>query len=281
MRIFLSADIEGVAGIAHLPSTGPGRFDYEAGRRWMTAEVVAACEAAHRAGATEVLVTDGHGSAHNILFDQLPDFARLIRSWPRPLVQMQGIDDGHFDAVVFIGHHASAVAMDGVLAHTFVLAFRDVRVNGVSHSETTLNAMLAAHYGVPAVFTSGDDAYIAHCRERLPGIETVVTKKTSGFTSIDSLKPAVAQRLIGEGVERALRRLSDFAPMELPGSFDVEIDFSERSQPEMWAWLPWCERRGPRTIGWKFASMPEVMRLIGFASFYQSHGVPRYGEGTP
>ena len=80
MRIFLSADIEGVAGIAHYPSTGPGRFDYESGRRWMTQEVVAACEAAIEAGATEVLVTDGHGSAHNILFDLLPDCARLVRS---------------------------------------------------------------------------------------------------------------------------------------------------------------------------------------------------------
>ena len=281
MRVFLSADIEGVAGVAHLPTTGPGRFDYDAGRRWMTGEVVAACEGAQRAGATEILVTDGHGSAHNILFDELPDCARLVRSWPRPLVQMQGIDDGRFDAVVFVGHHSSAVAMDGVLSHTFVLAFRDVRVNGVSHSETTLNAMLAAHHGVPCVFTSGDDAYIAHCRERLPGIETVVTKKALGFTAIDSLKPAVARRLISAGVERALSRVADFKPIALPESFDVEIDFNWRSQPEMWSWLPWCERRGPRTIGWRLNSMPEVMRLVAFASFYQSDGVPRYGEGTP
>lgn len=281
MRIFLSADIEGVAGVAHLPSTGPGRFDYEAGRRWMTGEVVAACEAAMRAGATEVVVADGHGSAHNLLLDQLPDGARLVRSWPRPLVQMQGIDDGPFDAVVFIGHHASATAADGVLAHTFVGAFRDVRLNGESQSETTLNAMLAAHYGVPSVFTSGDEAYIAHCLQRLPGIETVVTKKTRGYTTIDTIKPALSQRLIGDGVGRALSRLPDFRPMPLPDRYDLEIEFDQRSQPEMWAWLPWCERRGARTIGWALSSMPEVMRVIGFASFYQSHGVPRYGEGTP
>lgn len=281
MRIFLSADIEGVAGVAHFPSTGPGRFDYEAGRRWMTGEVAAACEAAMRAGATEVVVADGHGSAHNVLLDQLPDGARLVRSWPRPLVQMEGIDDGPYDAVVFVGHHASATAADGVLAHTFVGAFRDVRLNGESQSETTLNAMLAAHYGVPSVFTSGDEAYIAHCLQRLPGIETVITKKTRGYTTIDTIKPALSQRLIGEGVARALARLPDFRPMTLPDGYDLEIEFTERSQPEMWAWLPWCERRGARTIGWALSSMPEVMRVIGFASFYQNHGVPRYGEGMP
>lgn len=279
MRVFLSADIEGVAGVTHLPTTGPGRFDYEAGRRWMTQEVVAACEGAQRAGATEIVVTDGHGTAHNIHADQLPECARLVRSWPRPLVQMQGIEEGRFDAVVFVGHHASAVSLHGVLAHTFVLAFRDVRLNGVSQSETTLNAWLAAHHGVPCVFTSGDDAYIAHCLERLPGIETVVTKKACGFTAAESIAPSVSQRLIREGVERALRRRPWPSLPALPERFDLEIDFNWRSQPEMWAWLPGCERRGSHTIGWRLQSMPEVMRLIAFASFYQSDGVPRYGEG--
>lgn len=280
MRVFISADIEGVAGVAHLPTTGPGRFDYEAGRRWMTQEVVAACDGAIAAGATEILVTDGHGTAHNIHADQLPDMARLVRSWPRPLVQMQGIDDGRFDALVFVGHHSSAVADGGILSHTFVGAFRDLRLNGVWQSETTLNALLAAHHGVPAVFTSGDDAYIAHCAERLPGIETVVTKKACGLTAINSLKPAVAQRLISAGVERALRRRHEIAPLPLPGAFDLEIDFDQRVQPEMWSWLPWCERRGSHTIGWHLGSMPEVMRVVAFCAFYQSGGLPRYGEGV-
>lgn len=281
MRIFLSADIEGVAGIAHLPSTGPGRFDYEAGRRWMTREVVAACEASIAAGATEIVVTDGHGSAHNLLFDELPDCVRLIRSWPRPLIQMQGIEDGHYDAAIFIGHHSNATQWGGILSHTFVLAFRDVRLNGVSQSETSLNALLAAHFGVPVIFTSGDDAYIEHCKAFFPEIETVTTKKAIGLTSIDSLKPVVAQRLIAQGVARALARRSDFKALALPEKFELEIDFTERSQPEMLEYLPWCDRVAPYTIRWRLANMIEVMKVIGFASFFQSHGVPRYGEGKP
>ncbi len=281
MRVFLSADIEGVAGIAHYPSTGPYRFDFESGRRWMTLEVVAACEAAHAAGATEILVTDGHGTAHNILPDELPDYARLVRSWPRPLVQMQGIDDGPYAAVIFIGHHASATSFGGILSHTFVNAFRDVRLNGVSQSETTFNALVASHFGVPVIFTSGDDAYIAHCRDVLPAIETVVTKKVCGLTSIDSLKPSVARQLIHDGVARAFARLDAFEPVALPATFDLEIEFAVRSQPEMWGWLPWCERRGPFTIGWRLDSIVDAMRVIGFASFYQSHGIPQYGEAMP
>ncbi|MFM8692150.1 MAG: M55 family metallopeptidase [Limnohabitans sp.] len=270
-----------MAGIAHLPSTGPGRFDYEAGRRWMTREVVAACEASIAAGATEIVVTDGHGSAHNLLFDELPDCVRLIRSWPRPLIQMQGIEDGHYDAAIFIGHHSNATQWGGILSHTFVLAFRDVRLNGVSQSETSLNALLAAHFGVPVIFTSGDDAYIEHCKAFFPEIETVTTKKAIGLTSIDSLKPVVAQRLIAQGVARALARRSDFKALALPEKFELEIDFTERSQPEMLEYLPWCDRVAPYTIRWRLANMIEVMKVIGFASFFQSHGVPRYGEGKP
>jgi len=281
MRIFLSADIEGVAGIAHLPSTGPGRFDYEAGRRWMTLEVAAACEASIAAGATEIVVTDGHGAAHNLLFDELPDCVRLIRSWPRPLIQMQGIEDGHYDAAIFIGHHSNATQWGGILSHTFVLAFRDVRLNGVSQSETSLNALLAAHFGVPVIFTSGDDAYIEHCKAFFPKIETVTTKKALGLTAIDSLKPAVSQRLISQGVARALAQRSEFAALAMPEKFELEIDFTERSQPEMFEYLPWCDRVAPYTIRWRLANMVEVMKVIGFASFFQSHGVPRYGEGKP
>ena len=131
------------------------------------------------------------------------------------------------------------------------------------------------------VFSSGDDAYIEHCRQVLPEIETVVTKKVCGLTSIDSLKPAVAQRLIHDGVARALARLSSFKPLPQPERFELEIDFADRSQPEMWEWLAGCERTAPFTVRWRLRDMPEVMRLIAFVSFYQSHGVPRYGEGKP
>lgn len=194
---------------------------------------------------------------------------------------MQGIDDGRFDALVFVGHHSSAVAEGGILSHTFVGAFTDLRLNAQSQSETSLNALLAAHFGVPAVFNSGDDAYIADCLERLPGMETVVTKNACGFTAADSLEPAVAQRLIAQGVERGVRRRGEIPLPALPADFDLEIDFTGRVQPEMWSWLPWCERRRARTIGWRLSSMPEVMQVVAFTAFYQSHGLPRYGEGTP
>jgi D-amino peptidase len=158
----------------------------------MTNEVLAAIAACDAAGAAEYVITDGHGSAHNLLIDSFPDHSRLIRSWPRPLLQMEAIDQGHYDAAIFIGHHASATMAGGILAHSFTGTFADIRLNGVSQSETSLNVLLAGHYGVPVIFTSGDDCYIAHCQERLPGIETVITKRAIGYSSAESLTPVAS-----------------------------------------------------------------------------------------
>lgn len=279
MRVYISADIEGVAGVTHLPTTGPGRFEWDLGRKWMTEEVLAAIEGATAAGATEFVIADGHGSAHNLLVDRLPPNARIVRSWPRPLLQMQGIEDGPFAAAVFVGHHSSAVSARGLLSHTFTLTFRDIRLNGVSQSETSLNALVAAHFGVPLVFTSGDDDYIQHCLTVLPTLETVVTKRCVGFTSANHLHPAASCAAIRAGVQRALGRLATMRPAPLPQTFRLEADFNDRSQPEMLEYLPWLERTGPFTIAAEFPDAVTAMKYIAFLSFYQSTGTPRYGEG--
>lgn len=279
MRVFVSADIEGVAGVAHLPSTGPNRFEFDLGRKWYTEEVLAAIEGAEAAGAQEFVVADGHGTAHMLLIDRFGPNVRLVRSWPRPLLQMQGIETGKFDAAVFVGHHGSAQASEAVLAHTFTGAFRDIRLNGASQSETTLNALVAGHFGVPLVFSSGDHDYIAHVRNALPEVETVITKQAVGKTSIDTLTPQASCGLIRAGVQDALknRRARPLAP---PTEIEIELEFQERSQPEMLAYLPWLTRVDTYTISAPFKDIVTAMKFISFVSFYVPSGLPRYGE-TP
>ncbi len=277
MKVYISADIEGVAGVSHYPSTGPGRFEYEQGRKWMTAEVNAAVRAALEMGATEVVIADGHGSAHNILPDEMLENTALIRSWPRPLIQMQGIEEGGYEAAIFVGHHASSVSYDGLLAHTYTLAFRDIRLNGISHSETSLNSLLAAHYGVPVVFCSGDEPYIKHCLESLGDIETVITKKTYGMSASRGEKPSVIHNRIYDGVKVALARRREIGVLALPEEFHLTLEFNDRSQPDMLDYLPWIKRTGAYTAEVGLKDMEEVMKVIAFVAFYQSKGVPTYG----
>lgn len=278
MRVFISADIEGVAGVTALPTTGPWRHEWAQGRRWMTDEVLAAIAGARAAGATSFVVSDGHGSAHNLLPDLFADDTELVRAWPRPLLQMDGIDRGAYDACIFIGHHAMAQAWRGVLAHSFTMTFREIRLCGVAQSETSINAHVATHFGVPVVFASGDNDYIAHTRTFLPDIETVTTQRPLSYTAVACLTPAESCRRIREGVELAITRRATMSAIAPPPRFRLDIDFATRSQPEMLDYLPWLERTGPFTISVDVADAAQMLRLIAFLAFYQAEGVPRYGE---
>ena len=73
MKVFISADIEGTAGIAHWNEADRTHPDWAEFRALMTGEVVAACEGARAAGATEVVIKDAHDSGRNLLHDRLPD----------------------------------------------------------------------------------------------------------------------------------------------------------------------------------------------------------------
>ena len=203
-RLYISADIEGVAAVVSGEHMNPKGFEYQQARQWMTAEVNAACEAALDNGIDEIVVSDSHGNGQSLLLDDLPDQVQVVRSWPRPLCMMQGIEEGNYVGAMLLGYHSGASDLHGVLAHTLHGgAITEVRLNGQVASETVISAATAAHFGVPTLLVSGDDAYIDHAQSVLPGVEGVITKWNHSFTSARMLKPAVAQARIGEAVQRA------------------------------------------------------------------------------
>jgi D-amino peptidase len=156
MRVYVSADLEGVAGVVSPQQTRVEGFEFALARRWMTHEVVAACEAARAAGAVEVIVSDSHGTGQNLLLDELPAYVRVARNWPRPLGMMQGIEVGAYAGAILLGHHAGAHHDRGVLAHTLhSRMIQSLALNGRPASEIVLAAATAGHYGVPVVLVTG------------------------------------------------------------------------------------------------------------------------------
>ncbi len=105
LKVYISVDMEGIGGVVTNEQLGPAGFEYQRARQFMTDEVNAAIQGARDAGATQILVSDSHGNGQNILIDQLPNDVTIIRSWPRPLMMMEGIDST-FDAALFIGYHS-------------------------------------------------------------------------------------------------------------------------------------------------------------------------------
>lgn len=268
LKIYISADMEGVVGVVTDEQLGPSGFEYERYREFMTAEVNAAIEAATESGATEIVVSDSHGNGQNLLIEKLPKNVLLIRSWPRPLMMMQGIDET-FDGVIFLGYHSSTSNTEGVRAHTMSSArFADVRLNGISMSEAGMNAAIAGHFGVPVVMISGDDATVREATSLLGNIEGAVVKWAYGFHSAKTLMPEAAYHLIRDKVRIAIRRIKEFKPYKLSTPLRLEVRFKNYRPSEILSYLPIVERVDSHSIRFVGKDITEVSRFLEFIVTY-------------
>ncbi|MCX8160208.1 MAG: M55 family metallopeptidase [Candidatus Saccharicenans sp.] len=260
-KIYISVDIEGIAHVVNA-QTAAGQFDYERGRRLMTAEVNAAIEGCLAAGAGEIVVSDSHGNAQNIIPEELNEKAYLIRSFPRPLLQMEGID-GSFDGVIFIGYHPKEGTPEANLSHTiWGTKFAEIRVNGLVVSEALFNAAVAGHFGVPVIMVCGDQNVVKEARENLGPVETVMTKESLGFLSAKSAHPRVIQAEIRQKAEQAVRRIREFKPYSVKKPVILDLAFKNIFDAETTAYLPWVKRTEGKAVQVEFKDILEANRFI-------------------
>lgn len=208
MKLFISADIEGCAGVSFSAETHKQEAVYAACAAQMTAEVLAVCEAAHEAGAAEIVVKDGHGDASNIDPLRMPEYVTLIRGKSgHPYNMMYGLD-GSFDGVLYLGYHAPAGSTASALSHTSTGNSLWIELNGERMSEFLLNSYTAASYGVPVIFLSGDAEICRLAREKCPAVETVVTKHGEG-EAVWCEPPGRVMSALRSQSARAVRRLAE------------------------------------------------------------------------
>ena len=270
VKIFISADMEGLTGVVTGDQLGPTGFEYAAFREVMTAEVNAAIEAARAGGATEILVADSHGNMENLLLDKLPADVQVVRSTPRPHGMMEGID-GSFAGVIFIGYHASTTNPRGVRAHTLSSAnLADVRLGGVSMPESGLNAALAGHYGVPVLAISGDDAAVEEAKALIGDVEGAVVKWATGFHSARTMTPAAGREVIKAAVRRAMDRRAERKPYRVTMPADLEVRFKNYRPAEILALLPGVTRADAHSIRVTVKDAPEAARFLSFLTNYQA-----------
>ena len=268
LKIYISADMEGIAGVVSDAQLGPEGFEYNRFREFMTMETVTAVNAAFEAGATEVLVSDSHGNGQNLLIEKFPKAVRIIRSWPRPLGMMEGIDASYAGAI-FIGYHSSTTNQDGVRAHTKSSSYlADIRLNGKSMSETGINAAIAGHFNVPVIMISGDDAIVKSARELLGNIETAEVKQAISFHSANTLTPEAANMLISQKVKAAIGRIKSFKPYKLANPIRLEVTFKNYRPSQILAYLPIVERIDAHSILYKTTDMIAVSKFLTFMSSY-------------
>jgi D-amino peptidase len=269
LKVLISVDMEGVAGVVTSEQLGPPGFEYARFREFMTREALAAVNGARAAGATEIVVADAHGNGQNLLIDQFPANVRVIRSWPRRLGMVAGVDD-NVDALIYIGYHAGTNNTTGVRAHTFSSAnLTRVALNGTNVTEGSWNAAIAGHFNVPVVMMSGDDAAIAEVRQAIGNIESAETKKSLGFHAANTITPEASARLIGERVRAALGRRAEFKPYRVTGPVTVDVSFKNYMPAEVLAYLPMFERTDSHSIRFRAKDMVEASQIMSFIGDYR------------
>jgi D-amino peptidase len=273
-RIFISVDMEGIAGVVSGDQLSAGAFEYERFRVLMTEEANAAIAAARAAGAGEIVVADSHGSMQNLLVEKLPADVQIVRGAPRPLGMMHGID-ATFAGAIFIGYHASTTNPAGVRAHSFSSAnLADLRLHGVSVTEGAWNAALAGHFGVPVLAVSGDEAAVREVSGLVAGVETATVKWPIGFHAARSLSPEAARDVIAAAVRKGMERRAAIAPHRVKAPVEMEIRFKNYRPSEVLSWLPGVRRVDAHTVAFTAADMVEAYRFLEVALTYQADLAP-------
>ena len=274
VKVYISVDMEGIGGVVTSEQLGPTGFEYGLAREFMTAEVNAAITGARAAGATEFVISDSHGNGQNLLIDQLPADVIVIRSWPRPLMMMEGIDST-FAAAMFIGYHASTANVKGVRAHTMSSAtLTGVALNGTQMPEGGVNAAIAGYFGVPVVLVSGDDAAVEEVRGIAGPMEGAVVKRAISFHSAATMTPKASQDLIRERAKVAIERRANIRPFVLRGAVTADISFKSYRQTEMLSYLSIVERTSSHTVRFVGRNILEVSKFMEFVNTYSPDLIP-------
>lgn len=246
MKIFISADIEGITGVTTWASTRYGGKDYDAACRQMSLEVAAACRGALSAGC-QVVVKDGHEDAMNIDPDMLPRGVELIRGWMSdPFSMMGGLDDT-YDGILYIGYHSGAWTDTSPLKHTGEdYLFNWIKVNGEYASEFTLNSILADQFGVPSLLLAGDRGICRDAAAQYPGLATVETKYGVGNATWNRHPQEVIEEIEAKTASVLTRPLPKAKPAA--DQYTMEICFKDFQRAKSAAWYPGAERVDKYTV---------------------------------
>jgi len=265
MKIYISADIEGITDVTHWDETDRQHGDAYAAREQMTAEVAAACEGALQAGAAEIWVKDSHDSARNMMPCRLPQEARLIRGWSgHPFLTLQELDNT-FQAVALIGYHSRAGSGTSPLAHSYTGKVTSIKLNDQDVSEFLIDAYTCAYIGVPLIFLSGDKGICDEAEGFNPQIFTVAVKQGVGNSTIN-IHPDLAIAQINAGMTQAVRSIADQRPVPMPAHFSVEIHYRAGYNAYHDGFYPGAQQTGPMTICFDADDFFEVLRFLMFTA---------------
>lgn len=270
--VYVSADMEGCASLVHWDEVRPSASsEYQRACELMTDEVNAVVEGALAGGAATVVVNDSHSQMRNLIAERLHPQALSVSGRLKRQFMLEGIVWRRFAGACFVGYHGGVGYPNAVMDHTYSprLIF-ECRLNGSAVGETTLNAALAGHYGVPVILVSGDQTTVEEARRNLPWAVTVETKKSLSAYAADSISPGAARWALRRAAETATRNAAVGKPYALRPPIVMEIDTVKTSQADLLELIPGCRRAGARSVAFEHDDFPASYRSLMAAIFLGS-----------
>ncbi|HUV98081.1 MAG TPA: M55 family metallopeptidase [Candidatus Paceibacterota bacterium] len=262
LKVFVSADMEGVSGVTHGEHVLRDGKEHERARRLMTGEVNAAVEGALDAGAKKVVVNDSHGTMRNIIPEELHEEAELVTGSPKPMFMMEGIDSS-FNAAFFVGYHGMRGSYPSILEHTYSSrVVYDFFINDRVMGETGINAAIAGYYGVPVTLVTGDRRLCEEARTFLRKAVTVVVKEAVGRTAARCISPIKARQLIKNGAAKALEQADKVKPFKIKPPINLKVAFINPGMAEVAELVPGSKRIDGRTLSYTSKDLVEVYRAF-------------------
>jgi D-amino peptidase len=260
MDIFISADVEGVAGVASWSQIVPGGEDYAVGRALMTGEVNAAIQGAFDSGADRVVVNDSHARMTNLLPEDLDPRARLVSGHYKPLYMLQGLDDS-FDAAFFVGYHGAIGEPEAILSHSYSpRSIWEAKVDGRVVGEIGINLLVCEFFGVPVRLVTGDQSTAVEARELIPSVEVAEVKRSFSRYSAESMSPSESRDTIRRAAAASLQGVPKPGP--LLRAVTVELTFAIADMASMSEWIRGVERTGPRTVQYRASHGMDAYRTF-------------------
>ena len=261
MKVHITVDMEGIAGLAHEDQADRKGQDYQRMRELLTAEVQAAVEGAKEGGAKEIVICDAHDTGLNLIVEKLDDEVVVIEGGAYNLGMMAGISRD-FDAAFQIGYHSMRDTHAGTIGHTYSYSCSALKLNGTKIGEPGLSAAIAGDFGVPVVLVSGDLHAVKEAKRLIKGVVGVPTKEGVGVYSCRTLTPQKAREEIGTGAREAMRRVGKVKPYVVKKPVTMEVSFVRTIMAQYCSHIPLVKRLGDKTVSYRAKDMVEAQRVF-------------------
>ncbi len=233
MKLFISVDMEGIAGIVSNYEEFGERENYRDSIMTQIKYVINGIKSSSLNNQVkEITVCDSHNEGKSLVYlelSKLDDRITLIAGSPRETFMVSTIDDS-YDAAIFIGYHAGAGTLHGNMEHSFYgKVVHRIYVNDVPVNESMVNAIHCKDNNVPVVLIAGDDKLKAQLDELgyLDDIPYIMTKNSISRYAAKYISPVQLKEESMRNTVYALENISSFKMIDFKSPYVLRIEFNK------------------------------------------------------